>query len=366
MKAVIISSSYSYLERITLLEESYRRQGYETLVVLTDFIHASKTSLDEEREGYLFVKTKPYAKNISIQRLYSHLLFARDAFREAEKLQPDVLHVLVPANSLAKEADRYKKKHPNVKLYLDLIDLWPETLPISRFKNTLPFQLWRRVRDAHLSRADVVYCECGLYKKVLGVEENPRYQVLYWAKAQGSVESNPKLSEERIDLCYLGSVNNIIDMDKIIEICQSLGKNKPVLLHLIANGEKKQEFLDKLCKHQIAVEDHGTIYDDDKKQKIFDQCHFGLNIMKHSVCVGLTMKSLDYFRAGLPILNNIQGDTSAFVQEYGIGISADGDYKEQIAALEKTDYLQMRSRVKAFYEQTFSKEAFFSQMEEGR
>ena len=366
MRAVIISSSYSYLERITLLEEAYQKQGYETVVLITDFAHATKKTLKEHKEGYIFVKTKPYSKNISVQRLYSHIRFAKDAFEEVRNMQVDLLHVLVPANSLAKEADRYKKSHPDVKLYFDLIDLWPETMPINHLKNARPFRIWKNLRDRNLSRADAIYCECNLYKKVLGVEKDDHYKVLYWAKAMDSIESSPSLSKERIEMCYLGSVNNIIDMDKIIEICKELEAYKPVRLHLIANGEKKKELLQKLFANKVTVLDHGAIYDDRLKQQIFDQCHFGLNIMKSSVCVGLTMKSLDYFRAGLPILNNIKGDTSEFVDTYGIGFNVDAEYAEQVKYLQEEDYLQMRKRVKALYEEKFSKEAFIAQIEEGK
>lgn len=366
MRAVIISSSYSYLERITLLKEAYQKQGYETVVLITDFAHATKETVKEQRDGYIFIKTKPYAKNISVRRLYSHIRFAKDVFKEVRKMQVDLLHVLIPANSLAKEADRYKKKHPSVALYLDFIDLWPETMPVKRFKNTFPFRVWKNLRDHNLSHTDAIYCECGLYKKVLGVENDDHYKVLYWAKVLDRIESNPILSEERIDLCYLGSVNNIIDMDKIIAICKNLEVYKPVKLHLIANGEKKAEFLEKLSANQVTVCDHGTIYDDTLKQQIFDKCHFGLNIMKSTVCVGLTMKSLDYFRAGLPILNNITGDTFDFVEQYKIGFNVDEDYANQVKGLRMEDYLQMRNNVQELYEQKFSKEAFIARIEEGK
>jgi hypothetical protein len=43
--------------------------------------------------------------------------------------------------------------------------------------------------------------------------------------------------------------------------------------------------------------------------------------MKDTVCVGLTMKSIDYFQARLPILNSIQADTAKIVDEYRIGIN---------------------------------------------
>lgn len=37
--------------------------------------------------------------------------------------------------------------------------------------------------------------------------------------------------------------------------------------------------------------------------------------MKTSVCVGLTMKSLDYYAGGLPIINTIAGDTYEYAKK---------------------------------------------------
>jgi len=112
----------------------------------------------------------------------------------------------------------------------------------------------------------------------------------------------------------------------------------------------------------VNVCDHGAVYDDEKKQQIFDQCHFGLNIMKPTVCVGLTMKSLDYFRAQLPIINSIKGDTSTFVEEYQIGFNDYKDYTKVIDKLTKDDYLVMRKSVEQLYKEHFTREAFFNQM----
>ena len=43
--------------------------------------------------------------------------------------------------------------------------------------------------------------------------------------------------------------------------------------------------------------------------------------MKDSVEVGLTTKSLEYFSMGIPLINNIRGDTWDIVEEYGAGIN---------------------------------------------
>lgn len=362
MKAIIVSSSYSYVERIELLKEGYEKKGYETIVILTDFIHASKKYVSDEREGFIYIKTKPYIKNISPQRLYSHYQFAKDAFKRVREYEVDLLHVLIPANALAKEANRYKKNHPDVKLYMDFIDLWPETMPIKYFKNAYPFKAWKNLRDKNLENTDAIYCECDLYREVLEVTNNNHYKTLYWAKKAGALESHPELPVDHINLCYLGSINNIIDMDLIVEICNRISVYKDVTLHIVGIGEKKDEFLQLLEANGVNVQDYGAIYDDRKKQQIFDQCHFGLNIMKSTVCVGLTMKSLDYFKAQLPIINNIKGDTFRFVKEYRVGFNVEDEFVSEMKCFTQNDYLQMRNRVKQLYQKKFTKDAFFEQM----
>ena len=362
MKAVIVSSSYSYLERVELLKEYYDKKGYDTTVLLTDFIHANKSYATWERESYVLIKTKSYRKNISVDRLYSHYKFAKDIEAYLNNKEVDLLHILLPANSLAKVGKRYKDTHPSVTLCFDIIDLWPETMPINKFKKTYPFEYWRKLRDDYLDNADRIYCECDLFAKVMHRENDKRFKTLYWIKTDDPVASNPKLHQDELHLCYLGSINNVIDIDYIVRMCNELNKIKKVVLHIIGDGEKREELLQMTRETQAEVIYHGLVYELEKKQAIFDECHFGLNIMKSSVCVGLTMKSLDYFQAGLPIINNIQGDTFDMVNTYRIGYNGYQTVVEQLDKLGQEEYLQMRENVKRMYQAKFTKEAFFKQM----
>lgn len=364
MKAVIVSSSYSYLERVELLKEYYEKKGYETTVLLTNFIHAQKRYEEDVKEGYVWVQTKAYNKNISVERLCSHWKFAKDVSSQLERMEVNLLHVLLPANALAKTAKKYKKRHPEVVLRLDIIDLWPETMPIRRFKSTYPFQLWRRLRDDNLDNANQIFCECDLFTKAMGKSGDPRFKTLYWVKTDEPVESNPNLIGNELHLCYLGSINNVIDIDYIVKICEEAGKLRAVVLHIIGDGEKREELLQKTKTTGAEVLYHGLIYDAKEKQAIFDKCHFGLNIMKDSVCVGLTMKSLDYFRAGLPIINNIDGDTADMIREYGIGFNGYHALLKHMMEMTEQDYLDMRQKVRALYHEKFTKEAFIKRLEE--
>lgn len=325
MKAVIVNCFDTYEDRVDLVHEFFKEQGYDVTVIQSDFRHFKKVHREEPKEGFIFVKSKPYYKNLSVSRLSSHYKYAGDAFKIVEELKPDLLYTFVPPNSLAKFAGIYKQRHKEVKLILDLIDLWPETMPIGKAKKFPPFTFWGAMRDKSLKYADLVITECDLYQSVLGdALKGVQTETVYLAKREIDVVSNPQLSENEIHLAYLGSINNIIDIPKIKEIIKTIKtikKVKPVILHIIGDGESKQELIDAAKVGGATVEYHGKIYDPQEKQDIFDKCHFGLNIMKDSVCVGLTMKSIDYFQHGLPIINNIPADTAELVEKYGVGVN---------------------------------------------
>lgn len=334
---VIINCFDTYEHRVELLRKYFIRQGKRVHVLTSDWEHFHKRLRTECPAGYEMIHVRPYQKNLSVDRLASHHYFARAVQQRLEELQPELIWALVPPNSLAKCTAAYKKKHPQVKLVMDLIDMWPETMPISRFKTLPPFVAWRKLRDQYVGQADEVVTECDLYQTLLkdhcpGEKMHTLYLARNWA--DNASEADPP--EDKVSLCYLGSINNIIDIDCIAQIVRSLGGS--VELHIIGDGEKRDLLIRQATDAGAQVIFHGKVYDRAEKQKIMDRCHAGLNIMKKTVFVGLTMKSMDYFECGIPIINNIQGDTWQFVDAHGIGINIGEDVAispEQIARLQE-------------------------------
>ena len=105
------------------------------------------------------------------------------------------------------------------------------------------------------------------------------------------------------------------------------------------------------------------MYDPVQKQEIFDQCNYGFNVMKSSVVVGLTMKSLDYMCAGLPIINTIKGDTKDFCEEWDIGFNLKKsnikEVAEQICSESMGVQLQRRKNMQTLYNTYFTKKRFY-------
>ncbi|MCB2293934.1 hypothetical protein LGK95_10430 [Clostridium algoriphilum] len=368
MKVVIVNCFDTYEDRIDLLHDFFINKGHDVTIIQSDFRHFKKIKRNESKRNFMFVESKPYYKNMSVARMTSHYSYAKKAFQLVEDLQPDLLYVMVPPNSLAKVAAKYKRKHRGVKLIFDLIDLWPETMPVGKIKAMPPFNFWRLMRDKGLRLADVVITECDLYQEVLKKQlTGIKTATIYLAKKEVNIVKKPILSKHEIHLCYLGSINNIIDIPKIKRLVELLHRIRPVTLHIIGDGERKDVLIDETKSVGAIVEYHGKIYDPQKKQEIFNICQFGLNIMKDSVCVGLTMKSVDYFQAGLPIINSIQADTTQIVDKYKIGINVTDEGIEnvanEIANASMQELLVMREYTYKLFSSLFSVEAFNEKLE---
>lgn len=369
MKVTIVNCFDTYEHRVELLYNYFREKGHSINVIQSDFRHFQKVKREDKKEDFIFIDTLPYYKNMSIDRMKSHYYFSKKAFQVVEEIKPDLVYVLIPANSLAKFAGQYKKKNKEVKLYFDLIDLWPETMPIGKIKGLPPFKLWKLLRDKNLKLADYIITECDLYRKVLKEKiQGIKTKTIYLAREEQEFNANTTLSKDCINLCYLGSINNIIDIEGIKNLIKEINKIKPITIHILGDGERREELISSMKGVGAKVEFYGKVYDRDKKQQVFDKCHFALNMMKNTVCVGLTMKSIDYFEAGLPILNNIKGDTKDIVDKYEIGFNITGGNMEEmayeVANLNEEEFLLMRKETRNVFENLFTIDVFNKNIDE--
>ncbi|WP_171049907.1 hypothetical protein, partial [Klebsiella pneumoniae] len=312
---------------------------------------------------------KPYNKNVSVQRIFSHIKFAKDAFDYINSLvkEPEIIYVVLPPNSLAKNAIEYKQNH-NVKIIFDIMDLWPEAYTMGNSKLNLLLNTWRKLRSSSLSKADFIITECNYFQKSIAQELNSvKNDTLYLSKPDSGTEIKPVLSEKNFDILYLGSINTIIDIDIIVDFLFELNSKKKVIFHIIGDGESREKLIKQLSKFNIDYIYHGVIYDSFKKQEIIDKCHFGMNIMQENIAVGLTMKSIDYFQFGLPIINNIKEDTEAIVKNNRIGFNIRKEnistVVDEIHGLTNEQIKEMKYTSVKVFENLFSYDSFTKKMD---
>lgn len=359
--AYFISSTNHYNVRTRKFVNDYVKKGYDAIYVTSDFDHMTKKRYNfNEYKNSMQLHVISYKKNLSISRILSHLMFSYKTFYMLLACKPEVVYVEVPNNSLVKSSAKYKKIN-NAEIIVDVFDMWPESMPV-KTKNMIVnrgFDIWRNFRNKNLKFADQIWIECDYYRELLSAQKiNLPMETKYLTLENAETSIETKVSEDEIDLCYLGSINNIIDISLIEKIVSELAKNKRTRIHIIGDGERKAEFLEILKQNSIEIIDHGKVYEIDKLQEIFNQCWFGVNVLREDLAIGITMKSISYFRGGLPIINTVQGDTSRFVEECNIGINVDRhDVKScvsRILNLTIDDLACMKNNTRNLFEQKFA------------
>ena len=359
MKAVIITCFESNEERAAFVYDVCLQKNYEVQVYTSDFSHIRKEKRKDVPEGFTALPARKYRKNLSLARILSHIRFAKDVFALMRRKKPDLIWLMAPANSLIKEAAAYRRDVPETKLIIDIIDMWPESLPLSIDKDRFPFSVWKRLRSDYLKCCDLLVCECDLYREILEKEYPGKIETIRWARKPVARISKKQIGNDVLSLVYIGSINNIIDTGRIQRVIA--GIDMPVTLHVIGDGENRERFLEKM-KEVCDVRYHGVVMDEEKKAQIFEQCHAGINIYKEDLYIGLTVKCIDYFEHGLPIINNIRGDTKELIETYHAGINLDGS--DRFDARRIINMRENNWSVYSLFEENFSRDVFVTKCRE--
>ena len=201
-------------------------------VVTSDFNHGSKRykeCIDNINNHYLHVPA--YKKNISIERIYSHIVFAYRLKKFLNSLQeiPTAIYCAMPTSTAAYVCGKYCKKH-GVKFVIDVIDLWPDSLmPIvvgikNRLLNLFIFP-WKYITIQSYKMADVILGEskqyaneaafynhrAPIYPLYLGIDKKEVKKLV----AESKLTLN-KPNEERW-IGYAGSLGTSYDFESLIK-----------------------------------------------------------------------------------------------------------------------------------------------------
>lgn len=355
MKITIINCFDVYDHRVELLQDGLSREGYQVSVLIPDFRHIQKCRRASCPKGAEMLPTKPYYYNFSLVRIQSHMRFAEDALTRAKELRPDILWVLVPPNSLVKAAALYKAQRPELKLVLDVMDLWPETMPVAGFSLTPLGRPWRNLRDRFLNKADVIVTESSQYWKTLQKHcDKEKLHTLYVARDFSLRRLTGRPPTDRIALCFAGRIDKSLDLLAMNRLIQGCGY--PVELHVIGDGEEKSRLRQMAEVVGANVIFHGEIYAPEKKREIFDRCHCGLNLLKGALSSEPTMKSVDYLSASLPIINNVRGAMWDFVEKYPVGLNYGNS--TNITEVKLLALQSRREQIQAIYDTYFAEKVF--------
>ncbi|MHA1343939.1 MAG: glycosyltransferase [Promethearchaeota archaeon] len=334
-KVLIISCFIDKIENARpYLAYKFFRNNYDTKVIYSEFSHTFKKYIKYEDEHFIPIKTLGYKRNISFSRILSHIIFALKIKGIIKKEKPDLIYVAIPPNAAAYSVIKIADKNKKTKVIIDIVDIWPETLPIpivcKRYFNFFVGWFWKYLRNYALKRADYIICQSNYFKQKLALKGN-NIQVIHLAKIikyreKATVDA---VSGKVIKIAYLGSMNTITDFDTLLKISKTLGLNNIEII-LIGDGERKDWLLSALKESNIKYTYFGKIFEEEKKKEILNKCDFGFNGYKSDTEVALSYKSIDYLSYGLPLINSAKNDTWDCVERYKIGFNYNKNTIDQL------------------------------------
>jgi len=340
-KVLIVSCFIDKIENARpYLAYKFFRNNYDTKVIYSEFSHTFKKYIKYEDENFIPVKTLGYKRNISFSRILSHIIFALKIKGIIKKEKPDLIYVTIPPNAAAYSVIKIAGKNKKIKVIIDIVDIWPETLPIpiacKRYFNFFVGWFWKYLRNYALKRADYIVCQSNYFKQKLALKGN-NIQVIHLAKIIKYREKATVdvVSGKVIKIAYLGSMNTITDFDTLLKIGRAFDLNN-IELNLIGDGERKDWLLSRLKENNIKYTYFGKIFKEEKKKEILSKCDFGFNGYKSNTEVALSYKSIDYLSYGLPLINSAKNDTWDYVEKYNIGFNYNENTVDQLIENLKT------------------------------
>ncbi len=314
------------------------KQSNDLELITTDFNHRTKKkhSIEKSSRNLTMLHVPFYKRNLSVMRFFSHAVFAYKLYRYLSRLEikPDVVYCIVPTISSGFACALYCQKN-KLKLAIDVIDLWPESLiallPLNKIFSLI-FYPWKKFAQNVYASADILLAESFEYAKVaqefnkktkalpiyLGTDVE-RYQKLYQKSKLEILKP-----EDEIWICYGGGLGNSYDFDVILNAFNEIVKiNKyKIKLLFIGGGLKTHNIQNFINIHKLPAIITGFLpYCDFLKYLSF--CDIALNSFHKNTKVVHSYKFNDYILTGLCILNNLKGETSDFIDKYEIGLNFD-------------------------------------------
>jgi hypothetical protein len=372
--------------------------------------HSSKpfSSQDFQRE---LISVPAYFRNLSLRRVYSHIVFSWKIFWHPSLRHADLVYVCVPpslsalgvalrlglgfrlgsglrlglgsgSGSRLGSGSGSGSGFRGKKWVLDLVDLWPEALPASPFKKFLlqvtVGWVWIFARNIFYARATRFVSHCRYFLDLLKLSPRKTHFIPL-AQAQEELshlqEGQRHSIAQELRILVLGSINHVLDAEGLVRLMRALSSPlaqastpRLIVLEILGAGESKGRLLAALGDQasDVQILDHGSNFDPLFKRQVLARCHFGYNGYKAQTAIGITYKSIDFASQGLVFLNSVQGDLRACIDEHGAGFNFHSGEEALLATkllrLSQENFDRMSQGSRRLYEKLFTLQGFHERM----
>ncbi|EOU1595698.1 glycosyltransferase family 4 protein [Clostridium perfringens] len=303
-------------------------------LVTTDFSHRTKEKRKKNNENLryklTYVEELGYKKNVSIKRFFSHYIFAKNLRKYlVNRKKPDVIYCSIPSTDAAYYVTKYAKKN-NIKLIIDIQDLWPEA-----FKMVFNIPIISDIIFYPMNRkANFVYKNAD---KIIGVSETYVNRALsvnrkvekglsvFLGTDLNYFDSLIKNDEKYNDftIVYVGTLGHSYNIKLIIDALEQvkLKYNKNINFLIMGDGPLKNEFQSYSKNKNLQIEFTGRLKYEDMVYRL-KKCHLAVNPIVDGSAGSIINKVGDYAAAGLPVINTQTCvEYKELIEKYNLGFS---------------------------------------------
>jgi len=334
----------------SLVNEAVKR-GHQVTFWASTFKHNVKKQRFDEDEAIQvndqltlrFLKSKPYQKNISLKRLYSHKDFASRLVTEFDKLEekPDRIMIAFPPISIAEKVTEWAEKK-NIPCVVDIIDPWPDVF--SEHLTFLPDLMLAPLRSGVKKTMQRVSAVTAISNQYIDWAKSyhpdipnsscfyPAIQFREMQKELAEASEKVKKETDIFTVIYAGSLGHSYDIDTILKAAEILeNKSDGKIRFIIAGDGPQKEKVEAYQKEHQNLKFVGRV---PKKTLMtyYYQADLGMTQHIKGATQSVTYKLFDLLACGLPVLNSLESEMRDIIVENRVGLHNTPGDSEKLAA----------------------------------
>ncbi len=298
-----------------------------------------KTHINENL-ALILLDSPGYKKNISIRRIYDHLIMSYNLrkFLSGEKKQPDIVFIGYPPIEVAFVMYRWLKKR-NIPYILDVKDQWPHLI-VSAFSRKLQFIIkflifpYFYFARKIFSNANAITSMSNSFidwgRNFSETKRNSLDRVLplvpkikpenIFLKEEAKRRCN-KLNiykDKQINILFIGSISSAFNFDTIISCASELPNN--VRFVICGDGELRKSLIEKSKLFENII--FPGWVDDSMMRVLSKRSSYAIAPYKNikNFKDNIPNKIIDYLSLGLPIFFSLDGEVENLNFKYNFGI----------------------------------------------
>lgn len=315
-------------------------------------------------------------KSGTLYRLLNYYSYAFSASRYVKKLEKDFDVVFVNQLSpvmMAQAGIAYSRKN-KTPLLMYCLDLWPESLVAGGVtRQSAIYKYFHRVSSKIYRKMDKILITSRSFKNYLTeqfriTEEKISYLPQY---AESLFDDVSEMEKGDVwNFTFAGNMGEVQSVQTILEAAEKL-KEEKVHFHLVGGGsdaERLQSMAEEKKLTNVTFYGRRPL---EEMPAFYSKADAMLITMANDPILSLTLpgKVQSYMAAGKAIIGSIDGETPLIIKDAECGLCCESQNADALAQIirefiQDPDYQRYGRNAKAYYEKHFTKERFFSHLEE--